>query len=403
MASDAAGLPRAVRFDEIEGLRAWLAFAVVGWHVVQYTGLNARFALLASSGGVAHLAVELFIIVSGFVVTHLLAMRREPYSGYLVRRAFRLFPLYLALVLPGIATTALGAQAVMAVPWADDPGFAYRDTLVATYQSQQDAFPVHLLLHLLLFQGIVPDSVLPYSSAVMLGPAWSLSLEWQFYLIAPVVIGWLADRRRAAIMVALLLGAVVVEQVGLLGDYRLMSVFPAAAHLFLAGIASRLLFERAVRIRFSPVAAALVGVALAAAVPALAAIGLWVAFYAFLAGRGAVERTTAVDRAAARIWSAMFGSAAARWVGARSYGIYLAHWPVLQVTLFLLRDTISADTALAALTLAAIVVPASLALAAILHIALERPMIRLGAQIAGRRARQGMVPATAGRDAGKAG
>ncbi len=71
--------------------------------------------------------------------------------------------------------------------------------------------------------------------------------------------------------------------------------------------------------------------------------------------------------------------------------------------MFLLRDTISADTALAALTLAAIVVPASLALAAILHIALERPMIRLGAQIAGRRARQGMVPATAGRDAGKAG
>ncbi len=38
---------------------------------------------------------------------------------------------------------------------------------------------------------MVPENVMPFAGTAFLGPAWSLSLEWQFYLVAPVLIGLL--------------------------------------------------------------------------------------------------------------------------------------------------------------------------------------------------------------------
>ena len=47
----------------------------------------------------------------------------------------------------------------------------------------------HIPLHLTLLHGVVPEKLLPSSATAFLGPAWSLSLEWQFYLIAPLWFG----------------------------------------------------------------------------------------------------------------------------------------------------------------------------------------------------------------------
>jgi len=44
----------------------------------------------------------------------------------------------------------------------------------------------HLLAHLTLLHGALPHNILPASEYMFLAPAWSLSLEWQFYLIAPI-------------------------------------------------------------------------------------------------------------------------------------------------------------------------------------------------------------------------
>src|SRR5688572_28994913 len=80
------------RFPAIEGLRAWLAMAVVASHLIQLSGLylrNRPGALLYAGGSVA---VLVFVIVSGFVITHLVLGKREPYKVYVGRRFFRLFP-----------------------------------------------------------------------------------------------------------------------------------------------------------------------------------------------------------------------------------------------------------------------------------------------------------------------
>lgn len=373
------GSPTVRRFEEIEGLRGWLSWTVVGWHVVQYTGLSGHYRILGSTAGLAHLAVEIFIILSGFVVCHLRLTRVEAYGPYLLRRALRLFPLYLLMATIGIFATALGAQAVSEVPWANDPAFFYRDVLEQTYASQQ-AYPVpHLLLHLVLLQGLVPDSLLPYSSATLIGPAWSLSLEWQFYLIAPLLIGALRSRRFAALAVLILLALSAADRFGLFGTYRLMSNFPAAAPLFLTGIVSRLAFEPMRGVIGAPLAVALVGVAIGVMVPTYVSIGLWIGFFAFLVAHGTVR--SGLEAVAGRVWSTLFGSAIARWFGARSYGVYVAHWPLLQLILFAARDAFSSNVLWAALMLAGLLIPATLVVAELLHRFVERPMIRFGAII----------------------
>ncbi|WP_340318247.1 acyltransferase family protein [Rhizorhabdus argentea] len=381
MTDNADGLG-ARRFEEIEGLRGWLSWTVVFWHIIQYTGLNGHYRVLGSAAGLAHLAVEMFIILSGFVVTHLLLSRKEPYVRYLSRRAFRLFPLYLIGAVTGIFATGLAAQAVGHVPWAHDPAFTYGKTLIATYASQQAYFPLHAFLHMVLLQGAVPDSILPYSSAALIGPAWSLSLEWQFYLIAPLLIGGLASRRWWAVTLMAIVGAYLAHQTGILGSYRLMSSFPSASLLFLTGIVSRLRFGWLGRVIRSPTPVALAGLA-AASIPALTAFGLWVAFFAFLVSNN--QNNGKGTGIMARSWAAMFGSRIARLIGARSYGVYVVHWPLLQIILFMLQDEFGANLTISACMLAAALIPATIVIAELLHHAVERPMIRLGSQLVSRK------------------
>ncbi|HEO1574280.1 TPA: acyltransferase [Klebsiella aerogenes] len=45
----------------------------------------------------------------------------------------------------------------------------------------------HLLAHLTLLQGVIPDFLLKDSSYTIVGQAWSISVEWQFYLLAPLL------------------------------------------------------------------------------------------------------------------------------------------------------------------------------------------------------------------------
>lgn len=41
-------------------------------------------------------------------------------------------------------------------------------------------------LHLLMLHGVVPEVLVARAPGAFLAPAWSVSLEWQFYLVAPL-------------------------------------------------------------------------------------------------------------------------------------------------------------------------------------------------------------------------
>lgn len=58
------------RFQQIEGLRGYLALWVLVGHLIGYSGiaLSPKFYLFAG----ATKAVDVFIILSGFVITHMM-------------------------------------------------------------------------------------------------------------------------------------------------------------------------------------------------------------------------------------------------------------------------------------------------------------------------------------------
>ena len=95
------------KFPGLDGLRGWLAWTVVLDHIVFFSG----FGLPWISRGQAQLAgvcaVMIFIILSGFVITHLVLEKKEPYGLYIARRALRIYPVYLLALLLGVATTFL--------------------------------------------------------------------------------------------------------------------------------------------------------------------------------------------------------------------------------------------------------------------------------------------------------
>ncbi len=81
------------RITPIEGLRAWLALWVMSDHVLGMSGyfidqLSGPLRILRSGW----YAVDVFVIISGFVIFHLLVSKKQNYTEFILQRFFRLWP-----------------------------------------------------------------------------------------------------------------------------------------------------------------------------------------------------------------------------------------------------------------------------------------------------------------------
>lgn len=304
-------------FRGIEGLRAWLAWTVVAAHIVLGPALW-RFVRIGPITAAADQAVFAFIVISGFVITHLILTRPEPYTVYIGRRFLRLFPVYLLCLALGVMTSAGYQQTVLAKPWgAMTPPLAMFGGQLAS----QSMHPVaHLLAHLTMLHGLIPDQVLDNASQVFLGPAWSLSLEWQFYLVAPFVVAMATRPRGALILTALFLPAYALYWSGRLGTYGEPwghpSVLFGAAPLFALGIATRIAMPLLPVIRHYPLVPVLwvLGCLMLVDRDALF-LGLWLAMVPYMLLRQPADPV-------ARIMHTLFDSRIAVWLGQRSYCTY---------------------------------------------------------------------------------
>ena len=338
------------RFAAIEGLRGWLAWGVVLSHIAQVLGLVVD--------------------------------RNEPWPRYITRRAFRIFPAYWVAYAAAFFALPLAIAALGHTPAAllADPAYNY-DEVLRGWQAAITDRPVEQIgLHSVLLQGVMPDSVWPYSSTAVLGPAWSLTLEWQFYLIAPVFVGLVArDSSRMAITLVVAALAVAFHM-GLFGHYDLPSFLPGAGYIFLIGIASRLNFER---LKSAPVGPESVPIALAIGIlfPGIMFLAIWLCVLAYLARREAWAASPA-GRRLANAMDVMFASRVAQWFGARSYAVYLVHFPIIMaLSPPILRD-VHGGTGLQFLAFLGAVIPLTLLAAELMHRLVERPFIALGARLA---------------------
>jgi peptidoglycan/LPS O-acetylase OafA/YrhL len=366
------------KFLAIEGLRGWLAWAVVLAHLAYSSGIYTG-AIGQALGRGAYLAVLLFVIVSGFVITHLIVERPEPYGAYLIRRFMRIFPIFAVTCVLGYFTYDLEADTLLKVSYAAEPAFNYGSAVAEIADSDHRFLWRHAIAHLFMLHGAINNRLLPFSEEAFNAPAWSLSLEWQFYLIAPFAV-LVAQRRKGLLQAALVLCLVeIAMRKGSFGEFTYPSFLPAAVGYFAVGIASRLAYPRIPDAVRDPRIFLSLGLVL------LPLIGdeskPIVAWIIVVLG---LERAQA---ASGDLFSQWFGrtleSRPAQFIGSRSYSTYLCHMPIIAIChrVWLAAAPHATSTA-TFLALFLMTVPLTVLLSELLYRGVERPGIVLGSMIA---------------------
>lgn len=372
---------------ELEGLRGLLSLWVFLGHCLGLSGYSdanmPRWLLPLRSGT---LAVDVFIILSGFVIASLLGRERLPWLPFMVRRWFRLFPAYAVCLLLGFF--ALGAMGRL----GDATNLGDVGTLIrARWIQTEDHLAAHAVAHALMLHGALPNEILPYSTGAFVDAAWSISLEWQFYLIAPWLIP-LLQRRMWAWGACAVIALVAIVANGRLYHFDFAAFLPLKLHYFAIGILSWMLHSRRLPLE-SPatigVSAGLFWMVLMRGNEAIP-LFLWCVVLGMIwnptpsAGLNSLTRRFLC-------WGPMLK------MGLISYGFYLCHQPLqIWVRAALVGSAYESSRAQTFAILFAISGVAAIALASLLHIAVEKPGMACGKHLANWLRARGQATANGG-------
>ena len=186
----------------LDGLRGMAALWVMVGHIL---ALHGKFPPVVSW---TSLAVDIFILLSGFLMVHQVTARemQEPFDRpqtwliFWLRRFFRIAPLYYTMLV----------VAVLCEQYQNGFDGSFHSNS-ESLRTANDQFGLHIISHLTFLFGLSPE----FARSTAL-PDWSISLEMQFYFLFPFLallgrgIGWLT--------VAGIIGAAC-----LLGDYLFAS------------------------------------------------------------------------------------------------------------------------------------------------------------------------------------
>ena len=210
-------------------LRTLLALSVVLDH------LGGGYADQLVGG---RLAVQLFYVISGFLISYVLTAT-DHYQGavgkFYANRFLRLFPIYLAVAAMTLLAHIVSGGAFFRI--YDALPFSAELFLVLSniFIMGQDWLMFFGIEHsALVFTGSFARSEVPLYQGLLVPQAWTLGVEMSFYLVAPFILG--SPRRLLALLAASLAlrGVLIASGVGL-SDPWTYRFFPTELALFLIG------------------------------------------------------------------------------------------------------------------------------------------------------------------------
>ena len=332
-------------FGPLDGLRTVSVLLVLAFH--------AGDPLWRPLNG--YLGVTLFFVISGFLITTLLA-REEGRDGsislkrFYVRRAFRILPLYFVAL--GVFTAL-----VLAGFGSDREGYLARLPLLATLNGE-------------------------FAGGGTFGHSWSLGIEEKFYLFWPVLMFLLIKASQHRILTA---SVMLVISCGC-SLWPVSSYFAIYVPILAGALVALLLHDE----KTSPLVARL-----ARPLPAsIAAVALVIAFalndegtYVHV-GVGLVAALLVPFVVLSRgTWFRALSWRPLTWAGRRSYALYLFHPLVINAVDRVLAPDDRPAVAVARL---AVITVGSFVVAEAAHRVVELPLLKLGRRVtspAGRAAR----------------
>lgn len=179
------------KLQGIQALRGVAALAVVAYHVARHLDQAVGAPVLAAVLLPGHAGVDLFFVLSGFIILHVHARDigcPARLRGYVRQRFLRLMPIFWVALAATVAVTLAGGHRL-------DPGFV-----------------------------LWSAALLPTWDEPLLGVAWTLEHEAIFYVFFALLI---AHRRLGLVAMGLWLGLSAAEAAGLLPALvpRIMSPF----------------------------------------------------------------------------------------------------------------------------------------------------------------------------------
>ncbi|MFD0962612.1 acyltransferase family protein [Pseudofulvibacter geojedonensis] len=155
-----------IYFKGLNGIRAIASLLVVIWHTDRFVSLFGVIPKGFYNTGMASRAVDIFFVLSGFLITYLLFAEKEKtgtinFKKFYLRRVYRIWPIY--YIITFLTLILMHFEIIPKV------NYALESTVLYIFMLANVAYALKIAI-------------------TSINPLWSIGVEEQFYLIWPHII-----------------------------------------------------------------------------------------------------------------------------------------------------------------------------------------------------------------------